>query len=189
MENFMAQLKADLDTLMIIPYEEYLKLKPYLNITKYPKNVVLKSPTEIESKSRYVFEGLIGLFENSDNKSICRRIFSKSDIVCDFDSYLNEKTTNLSFIAYTDCIVAELTKQNEPLVVNTMKVFAELGIKINHRITSRDNDWKKIYWLKPDKRYDHLYKICPSLTEVKVKDICGILNLPERTVSRLRSKK
>lgn len=189
MEEFIAKLKSDMDTLMVIPYDSYLKLWPYLKIIKYPKNMVLKSSTEIETKSRYILEGLIGLFDNTQEESICRRIFTRTDIVCDFDSYLNEKPTDFSFIAYSDCTIAELPKENEPLVLKHMKDFAELGIKINHRITSRDNEWKKIYWLNPEKRCDHLYKICPSLTEVKVKDICGILNLPERTVSRLRNTK
>ncbi|MCS4434219.1 hypothetical protein [Aquiflexum gelatinilyticum] len=185
----MVKMKNDYDSLMVIPLEEYLELMPYLTFKKYPKNTVLKGASDVESVSRYLFEGLIGLFENREEDTVCRRIYCPNDTVCDFDSYLNRAKNNLSLITYTECMVAEFTQENEVLVIKNLKNFAELGLKINHRITSRDAQWKKLYWLEPVQRYDHLYRICPCLGEVKIKDVCGILNLPERTVSRLRVKK
>lgn len=189
MESLMIKMKNDYDSLMVIPFEEYLKLMPYLTFKKYPKNTVLKGILELETKSRYIFDGLIGLFEEKENESICRRIFGVSDTVCDFDSYLHNKKTNQMLIAYTDCLVAEFSKESELKVVEQLKFFAELGLKINHRINSRDEQWKKLYWMNPKERHDHLHKICPHLEAIKIKQICGILNLPERTVSRLRESR
>lgn len=185
----MVKMKNDYDSLMVIPLEEYLKLMPYLTFKKYPKNTVLKGVTEVESLSRYIFEGMIGLYENKEEESVCRRIYCPNDTVCDFESYLSRVKNNLSIITYTECLVAEFSRENEVLVIENLKFFAELGLKINHRITSRDAQWKKLYWLEPVQRYEHLYTICPCLGEVRIKHVCGILNLPERTVSRLRENK
>lgn len=189
MEDLINQLKSDYDTLHPIPLESYKKLLAYLKVAKYPKNTVIKHPIIPETTSRYVFSGILGFYESSGESMVCRRIFGPTDTVCDFESYHSGEQSMFCIKAYTDVLLVELTKFNESKILADLHLFAELGVRVNHRIAVRDAAWKKLLWLPPIQRYETLRQLCPLFYKVKVKDIAGMLNLPERTVFRIRKRK
>lgn len=186
MEDLLTQLKSDYDSLHPIPRESYTELLPYLRIVKYPKNTLVKSASEIEMTSRYVFSGMLALFEQQEGQEVCRRIFGPSDTACDFESYHQGELTAYSIKAYTDTVAAELSRQDEAAILSQLNFWAALGIRINHRIAARDGQWRKLLWLPPRERYEMLRSLCPQFGMLKIRDIAGMLNLPQRTVFRIR---
>ncbi|MCL6261462.1 hypothetical protein M3O96_20350 [Aquiflexum sp. TKW24L] len=171
-----------------IPFEEYSDLLPYFNIKAYPKNEILKGFHEVEVLRRYLISGTLALFESQGKKSKCRRIFSKSTLVCDFESYTQERLTNYAIHAYTDCLVCEIPKEIELKILDCPQSLIKLVLRLSHQVVLQNLEWSSIFWLPPEERYRRLPQICPDFALIKIKDICGILNLPERTLHRLREK-
>lgn len=169
-----------------IPLEEYSDLLPYFKIKSYSKNDILKGTTEVETKRRYIISGTLAMFENQSESKICRRIYSKSCLVCDFESYSAERLTDFSIVAYTDCLVCEIPKEFDATMLESPPTIIKLILRLSHQVVVQNLEWTSVLWLSPKARYRRLPQICPDFALIKIKDICGILNLPERTIYRLR---
>lgn len=186
MEALIRKMKEDYDSLHLVLLEEYQKLWPFLEIKTYPKKSVLKVPGTTEDRSRYIFEGVIAMYYHDQGNAQCSRIYSKTDTVCDFESYAQAKSSSVSFVALTDCVVCELKVENELAVVDTIPSFGSLAIRINHRITARDCRWKNLLILPNAEKYRKFQEQFPKYGFVSVKDTAALLNIPERTLSRIR---
>lgn len=169
-----------------IPIEEYSDLLPYFKIRSYPKNTVLKETHEIETQRRYLISGTLALFERLGKKTTCRRIYSKSTLVCDFESYAQGRLTNYCIKAYSDCLICEIPREIELKIMDSPKSMIKLILRLSQQVVLQNLEWSSILWLSPEERYQRLPQICPDFALIKIKDISGILNLPERTIYRLR---
>lgn len=171
-----------------IPIEEYNELLPYFKVKSYRKNEILKGFHEVEIHRRYLISGTLAMFEKQLETRICRRIYSKSCLVCDFESYANERLTDFSIVAYTDCLVCEIPKELDAAILESPPNIIKLILRLSHQVVVQNLEWTSVLWLSPKARYRRLPQICPDFALIKIKDICGILNLPERTLHRLREK-
>lgn len=171
-----------------IPIEEYIELLPYFNVKSYRKNEVLKGFHEVEIQRRYLISGTLALFERQGKKTKCRRIYSKSTLVCDYESYTGTRLTNYAIKAYADCLVCEIPKEIELKIMECPDTMVKLILRLSQQVVLQNWEWNSILWLPPEERYNRLPQICPDFALIKIKDICGILNLPERTLHRLRGK-
>ena len=169
-----------------IPFEEFNTLLPYFKIRSYRKNEIVKGFDEVETHRRYLISGTLALFERQSESNACRRIYSKSTLVCDFESYANERTTNFTILAYADCLVCEIPKGIELKITDHLDAMTKLILRLSQQELIQNLQWNGILWLPPEERYKRLPQICPDFALIKIKDICGILNLPERTLHRLR---
>lgn len=188
MDNLVNQMKDDYDRLLVIDYNDYLKLFEYLRIKNYKKGEILKSHDEVEHVYRYIFSGNIALYEYRDKRSLCRRIYNANEIACDFDSYSAEVKSNFIIKAFTDVQVAELNKTDEFKIIENIPAFPKLALKIYHRTIKKEIQWRKLLWMEKRKAYITLQKICPVFNLLNVFEIAAILNLPERSVFRLRKE-
>ncbi|WP_229744557.1 hypothetical protein [Belliella aquatica] len=188
MEHLITQMKEDYDDLMIIDHKEYVKLFQFLKIKCYKKGEILKSHDELELVSRYIFKGDIAEYEYRAKKFYCRKVFSAPDTACDFESYRSEETSNITLKAFTDVQVGELQKSDEFSVIEYIPVFAKLALRINHRIAKIDRQWKRLHWLEKKEAYNTLQKLCPVFNQLQVAEISAILNIPERSVFRIRKE-
>lgn len=171
-----------------IPIEEYNELLPYLKVKSYSKNQILKACHEVETTRRYLISGTLALFENQEDTKVCRRIYSKHCLVCDFESFEKGQLTDFSIVAYTDCLVCEIPKELEAAILIPAPHIIKLILRLSHQVLVQNLEWTSVLWLSPKARYSRLPQICPDFALIKIKDICGILNLPERTLQRLRKK-
>jgi hypothetical protein len=169
-----------------IPIEEYSDLLPHFKIKSYRKNEILKGFHEVEIERRYLISGTLALFERIGKKTTCRRIYSKSTLVCDFESYTQERLTNYCIKAYADCLICEIPKEIELKIMESPESMIKLILRLSQQVVLQNWEWSSILWLPPEERYRRLPQICPDFALIKIKDICGILNLPERTLHRLR---
>ncbi|GAB2633484.1 hypothetical protein GCM10026987_34140 [Belliella aquatica] len=181
-------MKEDLDSLLVIDRKEYIKLFQFLKIKSYRKGEVLKSHEELEMVSRYIFSGDIAEYEYRDKKLYCRKIFSAQETACDFESYWSEEKSNITLKAFTDVQVGELHKADEFNVIEYIPVFAKLALKINHRMTKIDQQWKRLHYMEKKDAYNSLQKICRVFGLLQVLEISAILNIPERSVFRIRKE-
>ncbi|SIS59813.1 cAMP-binding domain of CRP or a regulatory subunit of cAMP-dependent protein kinases [Belliella pelovolcani] len=181
-------MKEDYDSILTISFDAYLELFKYLSIRRYKKNEIIKDNSQIEVASRYISKGIIALYDLSLKVPACRRIYSKSETVCDMESYLTESITSSKIVAYTNCIVCELPKENEFKVIDNIPEFAKLALRINHRNATNEFRWRRLAWKNKENAYLELMQLCPDFSSIKVKDICTIIDLPERSIYRLRQK-
>ena len=188
MEDFIHRMKEDYDNLFKIKLQDYVKLFDYLTIKSYRKGEVIKSHEEIETVSRYIFTGEIALYEYRSKKLLCRRIYNPKETACDFESYWSELKSNLILKAFTDVTVAELSKKKEFEVIEDIPSFSKLALLINHRNAKIDAQWKRLHWMDKEEAYDTLRKLCSVFGLIPVMDISTMLNIPIRTVYRLRNK-
>ncbi|MCH6236035.1 hypothetical protein [Cognataquiflexum rubidum] len=169
-----------------IPIEEYSDLLPHFKIKSYRKNTILKEIHEIETQRRYLISGTLALFERLGKKTKCRRIYSKYTLVFDFESYTQERLTNYCIKAYADCLICEIPREIELRIMESPESMIKLILRLSQQLVLQNWEWSSILWLPPKERYKQLPQICPDFALIKIKDISGILNLPERTIYRLR---
>ncbi len=188
MEELLNQMKEDFDNLLTVDHQDYKLLFQFLQIKNYKKGDILKSHEEVEKVYRYIFSGNIGLYELVENKVFCRRIFNKKEIASDFYSYSAESQSNFIIKAFTDVQIAELNRANESIIIESVPEFPILALKIYQRIIKKEIQWKKLLWMEKRKAYEELKLLCPVFSLLNVIEISAILNLPERTVFRLRKE-
>lgn len=189
MDDLIKKMKEDYDSLHAVDREDYKRLWNFLQFRRYPRRETIRKEGLSEDRSRYVFEGVLAMYDHRSGMPHCRRIFSETDTVCDFESYATGNPSRFSLVALTDCVVCDLTKDQELRVVDAIPSFGSLAIRINQRITVRDSRWKDLL-LQPDAlRYEMFQKQFPRYGMLAVKDIASLLNIPERTMFRLRGSK
>ncbi|MFD2035161.1 hypothetical protein ACFSKL_10185 [Belliella marina] len=188
MEELINQMKKDYDKLFVIDRKEYVRLFEYLEIRTFSKGEVIKNHDEVEVVSRYVHSGEIALYEYKSKDLLCRRIFNPQEIACDFESYWSESNSNILLKAFTDVKVSELAKFKEFEVIESIPEFAKLALRINHRNTKIDHQWRRLHWMDKKEAYKALQRLSSVFSLISVKDISTILNIPERTVFRLRKE-
>lgn len=189
MDDLIKKMKEDYDSLHPVGWEDYEKLLGFLEFRRFQKKEVIRKEGMAEDRSRYVFEGVLAMYDHRSGVPQCRRIFSETDTVCDFESYATGNPSRFSLVALTDCVVCDLAKDRELRVVDAIPAFGSLAIRINQRITVRDSQWKDLL-LHPDaQRYEMFQKHFPRYGILAVKDIASLLNIPERTMFRLRGSK
>ncbi|MFC4875061.1 Crp/Fnr family transcriptional regulator [Negadavirga shengliensis] len=187
--NYLEVIKKDLDTLMDISAGEYADLSPYLRIRSYEKNSFIIKEGQVEDHYRYLLSGIIGLFEKIEDKPVCRRLFTETDIAIDFVSYFFQAPSDFHLKAYTDCIVCELNRKDVDIIYRNFWKFSQLGSRLNQRCIVRELAWRKMLWNKPLETYNEFLRLFPKANMIKIKDISGVLNIPERTLNRLRGAK
>jgi CRP-like cAMP-binding protein len=189
MDDLVKKMKEDYDSLHAVGREDYLRLGEFLQFRRYPKKEVIRREGIPEDRSRYVFEGVMASYEHESGLPHCRRIYSETDTVCDFESYATGNPSRFSLVALTDCVVCELPKERELEVVAAIPAFGALAIRINQRITVRDSRWKDLLLRGDAEKYASFQRLFPRYGILAVKDIASLLNIPERTMFRLRGSK
>jgi hypothetical protein len=105
----------------------------YCPISKSKVTAKMKSSKdfhEVENLRRYLISGTLALFEKQGKKTKCRRIYSKSTLVCDFESYVEARLTNYAIKAYADCLVCEIPKGIELQLTPTPENMAKVDLEV-----------------------------------------------------------
>lgn len=187
--NYLEVIKKDMDSLVEMTIKEYVDFSRYLHIRYYEKNRYIINEGEVEHCYRYILSGIVGLFELKHEKTICRRLFTETDIAIDFESYFYQIPSDFHLKAYTDCIVCELYTKDVEIVYQNYQRFSKLGTKLTQRCIIRELAWRKMLWNKPSEAYNEFLKLFPKANLIKIKDISGVLNIPERTLNSIRGTK
>lgn len=189
MDDLIKKMKEDYDSLHPVSGEDYGRLLDFLDFRRYARRETIRKEGLPEDRSRYVFEGVLAMYCHQSGVPLCRRIFCETDTVCDFESYATGNPSGYSLVALTDCVVCELAKDQELEVIEAIPTFGSLAIRINQRITVRDSQWKDLLLYPDAERYEIFQKRFPRYGILAVKDIASLLNIPERTMFRLRGSK
>jgi CRP-like cAMP-binding protein len=189
MEELIKKMKLDYDSLHPVAQDDFERLCDFLEFKHYKRKEIIRTNGVVEDKSRYIFEGVLGLYECRSGGPLCRTIYHESDTVCDFESYTTGEPSKFSLVALTECLVCELTKDQELKAIEAIPSFGCLAIRIYQRMMLRNSRWNDLLLQGDAEKYEIFQKLFPKYGVLAVKDIASLLNIPERSMFRLRGCK
>lgn len=185
--DYLAKMKEDYDPLVLDLNLDYSKLDLYLDLRKRKKDEVLKDTSSIETCSRYIFEGFIGLFFDSENGPVLSEIFQPTDVVFDFQSYLKGEKSQNYIKCLSDVVYYELTKKSEMTLIQNHPEFAKLGLAINHRLLKRLDLRSRIKAMGISKGYKRFLEYMPGIDlHLSQAKIASYFSCSERTVREVQ---
>ncbi|MEB2778491.1 hypothetical protein SYJ56_24495 [Algoriphagus sp. D3-2-R+10] len=183
MDIYMEQMKADYDQLVDGLDASYKKLDLYVDLRKAKKNEILKKTSSVESCSRYLCSGFVGLFQEGEERDILTEIFMTSDVAFDSESYLNASRTDFYLKCLSDIIFIELSKKAESQVIENHPKFVKLGLAINHRMLSRQGERSRIKNLGISRGYPEFVNALPGIEKLLTQsELASYFNCTDRTV-------
>ena len=185
--DYMAKMKEDYKPLISDLKLDFNKLELFLNLRKGKKDEILKNTIDIEICSRYICEGFIGLFSDSEKGPVLSEIFQATDVAFDFPSYLwGEKTENY-MMCLSDVVYFELSKANEMILIQKYPEFAKLGLRINHRLLKRVLMRSRIKVMGISKAYQDFVEYMPGIEDhLSQAKIASYFSCSERTVREVQ---
>ncbi|MDG1277545.1 MAG: hypothetical protein P8O16_09715 [Algoriphagus sp.] len=185
MNGCIEKMKADYDSLEIIPLESYHHLLRYLILKKVKRGTILKEPGKADTCSRYICEGKMGFYLSHDGIHRLESVFTVSDTVFDRYSYLDGSETDHLIKALTTVTFFELSKIGEGLVIKNLPEFHFLANKVPNRINQRLAFLQLMKVKKLKSGYFDLISKFPDLHEFLTQsDIAGFFNVDVKTVNR-----
>lgn len=185
--DYLAKMKADYDPLVPDLILDYSKVELYLDLRKRKKDEVLKDTSSIETCSRYICEGFIGLFYDSEKGPILSEIFQATDVAFDFQSYLNHGKTQNYIKCLSDVVYYELTKKSEMNLIQNYPEFAKLGSQVNHRMLKRLELRSRIKVMGISKGYKQFVEYLPGIElHLSQAKIASYFSCSERTVREVQ---
>ena len=185
--DYLAKMKEDYDPLVPDLNLDYSKLDLYLDLRKRKKDEVLKDTSSIETCSRYIFEGFIGLFFDSENGPVLSEIFQATDVAFDFQSYLRGEKSQNYMKCLSDVVYYELTKKSEMTLIQNHPEFAKLGLAINHRLLKRLDLRSRIKAKGISKGYKRFLEYMPGIElHLSQAKIASYFSCSERTVREVQ---
>ena len=185
MNGCIEKMKADYDSLEIIPIESYQHLLKYLILKKVKRGTVLKQPDTPDTCSRYICEGKIGFYLSYDGIHKLESIFTETDTVFDRYSYLDQSVTAHLIKALTPVTFYEMSKIAESIVLKSLPEFHFLANKVPNRVNYRLGILQLIKVKKLKLGYSDLVVRFPDLHDFLTQyDIAGFFNVDVKTVNR-----
>lgn len=185
--NYLAKMKADYDPLVPDLKLDYSKVELYLDLKKRKKDEVLKDTSSIETCSRYICEGFLGLFYDTEKGPVLSEIFQATDVGFDFQSYLNHGKTQNYIKCLSDVVYYELSKKSEMTLIQNHPEFAKLGLAINHRLLKRLVLRSRIKAMGISKGYKQFLEYLPGIAlHLSQAKIASYFSCSERTVREVQ---
>ena len=185
--DYLAKMKEDYDPLVPDLKLDYSKLDLHLDLRKRKKDDILKDTSGIETCSRYICEGFIGLFYDSEKGPVLSEIFQPTDVAFDFQSYLKDDKTQNYIKCLSDVVYYELTKKSEMTLIQNHPEFAKLGLKINHRLLKRLQLRSRIKVMGITKGYREFLDYMPGIElHLSQAKIASYFSCSERTVREVQ---
>lgn len=183
MDLYMAKMEADYGQLVDGLGAEFSKLLLYVDFRRAKKNEVLKATTKVESNSRYICSGIVGMYFESEDGPLLIQVYKETDVAYDSESYRNASVTNFYLKCLSDVVYYELSKSSElQLVLNHPKVM-KLLLAINHRMLSRQTESARIKNLGVSKGYPEFIRSVPGIENLLTQaDLATYFNCTPRTV-------
>lgn len=191
METYIQQMKQDYDSILPVSEDLYRSISLFLDLKRRKRGEVLKPSGSVETLSRYICEGYVGIYYPQKEEMHLRYVLSPTDTVFDMHSYLSEEKSLVEIRALTDILFFEFPKEAEIKVVSEFPEFAQLGILINHRIQQRLDRQNAILRMDFKDGYPAFLQSHPGIGfYLKNWDWASLFQCSLRTVSRvLNSRK
>ncbi|QYH38956.1 Crp/Fnr family transcriptional regulator [Algoriphagus sp. NBT04N3] len=191
METYIQQMKEDYDSILPVSEDLYRSISLFLDLKRRKRGEVLKPSGSVETLSRYICEGYVGIYYPQKEELHLRYVLSPTDTVFDMHSYLSEEKSLVEIRALTDILFFEFPKEAEIQVVSQFPEFAQLGILINHRIQQRLDRQNAILRMDFKEGYPAFLQSHPGIEfYLKNWDWASLFQCSLRTVSRvLNSRK
>ncbi|MBE9170944.1 Crp/Fnr family transcriptional regulator [Pleurocapsales cyanobacterium LEGE 06147] len=190
MEKYIQQMKQDYDSLFPVSEELYRLISLYLEFKKKKKGDILKRSGSVETCSRYIIEGYVGIYYLQDEELQLRYVLRPTDTVFDMLSYVSEEKSCIEIRALTEVLFFEFHKDAEIEVVKRYPEFAQLGILINHRIQQRLAQQNAILGMDFKEGYPEFVQLFPRI-ELFLKNWqwASLFQCSPRTISRFLNKR
>lgn len=185
--DYLAKMKEDYDPLVPDLKLDYSKVELYLDLRKRRKEEILKDTSGVETCSRYICEGFIGLFYDSEKGPVLSEIFQATDVAFDFQSYLKGEKTENYIKCLSDVVYFELSIKSEMALIQNYPDFAKLGLKINHRLLRRLDQRSRIKVMGITKGYREFVEFMPGVElHLSQSKIASYFSCSERTVREVQ---
>lgn len=189
MNNNLMKMREDYDNLVPGLNLDYEKLKLYMYLRRGKKGMVLKEAHSIETCSRYVCDGYLGLFVQKEEGEVLKEIFKVTDVAFDFKSYWRNKKTKSYLSCLSDVTYFEVSKKSEHDLVKTFPEFVDLGLAINHRLQDRLVKRSSIKNMGIHKGYKKFLQEFPGIQALLSQSrIASYFNCTARTVRSVQKK-
>ncbi|WPR77689.1 hypothetical protein [Algoriphagus sp. NG3] len=187
--DYLTKMKEDLDQLVSGLDACYDKIKLYGDFKKAQKNKVLKPIQEVEKSSRYIMEGFVGLFYDTEKGPVLAEIFQATDLAFDVNSYLKEKKTDQYIQCLSDVVYFELSKELEQLLLRHFPDLQQLAIKVNQRMSKRLILRNRIKRMEKEDAYREFLDYMPGIEEhLSQAKIASYFSCSPRTMRIIQQK-
>lgn len=185
---YFNQLMADYNSIRKFSEEAYKAVFQKLLFRRLPKNYVLKEANKSDDRSRYICDGYVGLFQNSEeeeNRLIL--LFGPTDTVFDEQSFRKKITSPFLLKTLSPTILFEFPIESENALLIQHPEFAFLALEVAHRINYRNFEQSLIKAEKFESGYPMLLKRFPGVDQVlKNQELADFFGVSLSTVERCK---
>lgn len=182
---YFKKMVEDYNSIRFFSEEAYQLVFQKLIFRKLPKNAILKRKDEPDDRSRYICEGLVGLFDETSGRNKLVFLFGPTDTVFDEEGFRTQKSTSNSIRTMTETVLFEFSIEAEKALLAQNPQFGLLALEVAHRITRRTFEQVEIKLQGFSKGYPKLLSKFPGLAEgLKNKELADYFLTSTRTVER-----
>ncbi|MFC5624569.1 hypothetical protein [Algoriphagus winogradskyi] len=188
--KYRLQLIDFYKSLMEISEEDLSALFSRLDQKRFKKGMIIKEAGKIDQFSRFVCEGLIGLYREKDGTPNLEYLFTTGDIATEFHSYYTNQASEYYLKTLNDGVYIELSADSQEYVAKKNHNLMKLESKVMSYIMSRRTEMNGIRLLGLEAGYRELTKYLGDyIFLLKQTDLAGLFNCSLRKVSRWYSEK
>ena len=168
------------------------EVNKYFRYSEIKKNTVVHNHGNIFNYILFIRKGLIRSYYLTDEgKDICYYFFKENDIVCDFQSFIQDTPSEYFFESLEDCEVITLKKKYIQLLYDTVPQMQILGRKLaEYAFLKVENRLRMFMTQDLRSKYENIKKTeAEILARVPQYHIASYLGVTPEALSRFRSKK
>jgi hypothetical protein len=186
-EKFIDQMIVDYDRLIKIPRESYDLVIPILKLVTKQRGECIKAAGDVDVLSRYICDGFIGYYNQTNDKKYLFAIYQPSDTVFDFDSYRTGIPSQNELISISKVTYLEFPIEAENEVINKDLNLMRLALLVNQRISNRQSRVHEISKMEPEIGYPILLREFKGIgMALTVPQFASFFHVSERTINRVK---
>lgn len=186
---YFKKMMEDYNSIKSFSEESYQEVSKKVILRKIPKNEILKRKNEVDDRSRYLCEGLVGLYDGSQGRDKLTLLFGPTDTVFDEEGFRENRPTPNSIKALSDSVLFEFTIEAERALLAHNSDFRLLALEVAHRIGRRTFEQLEIKTKGFKKGFPDLKRRFPD-AEILLKnqELADYFSTSIRTIERQKSQ-
>jgi len=185
-------LKQAFNNLNPIAGDDWEKLLPDLSLVSFKKRSLFISPGQIETRIWFINKGAFRwYFINDKGKEINYHFYFDNGFVTAYDSYMNQKPSELFIEAMEDSEVVILPSRIKLMKLFNQSKYFERIFRLATTIAYEEaaKRTQELLFLNYEQRYLKLIKSFPGIFQrVPLHHIATYLNMTPETLSRIRKR-
>lgn len=188
-KQYQKQLVDFFNQLMTVSEEELSPVFPLIHQKSVKRGILIKNPGDVDTNSRFLCSGFIGLYKEEKGKQNLEHIFGKGDVVREYHSYYSGNRMDYYLKSITEVVFLEMSVPDQKTMLDTHPILMELNGKMMHFIIQRRAKVSGVRILGLKNGYPELLKVLPGIGSfLDRKELAAFFNCSTSKVARWKKE-